>query len=266
VGARVIRSLAAAALVSNAGAATAAEPASVPPPVATATQAPAPPLPPPEADEQSPRPYLLRPRARQPIRNVDVGPDVGIAFRPADGDSVSYGAAFSYGLHARVEVLRWLGVRALVLRSNHSVEVPRGGLGLADTEIDHPDIELNLLGIRVEPTWVLDPRLRLWAGLGAGWAFMETEAPTTSGALELQSAGRDGVIVEFSGALGATLDVIPDWLTASIALSAGTVTGQTGDIFRSMQGFDQNGRMLHISPLPHFASTYSAVLGVGLLL
>ena len=242
------------------------EPPPAPPPAKAPGEPPAPPPSPPDAGSQEPRPYLSRPPPRQPARNVDIGPDVGIWLRPADDSEVSYGAAFSYGGHARIEVLRWLGVRAFVMHSQHSVDVPRGGLGLADTEVDHPDIALTLLGIRAEPTWVVHPRLRLWTGLGGGWAFLETDAPSTSGALEVQSSSRDGVIVELSAALGATAELVPDWLTASIVLSTGVVTGQTGDIFKTLQGFDQNGRMLHLSALPEFASAHSVSLGAGLLL
>lgn len=227
-----------------------------------------PPPPPPRADEQEPRPYLELPPPEKPSRQVELGPHLGVQYLPADGSAVSYNAGPAWGAHARIELAPWMGLRLSFTRSTHAVTVPDGGLGLpAGTGIHQPDLSVLLLRARLEPTWVVSPRLRLWAAVGAGWGRISAPSVTTTGTeAGLHSAGRKGVMLEFSGALGASFDVIPDWLAASLMVAGGAVTNQSGEVFSRPQVFTADGHRLYMDGLPHFGGSLSALLGVGVLL
>ncbi len=204
----------------------------------------------------------------KPSRQVELGPHFGVEYLPADGNAASYDAGFAWGAHARVLIAPWMGFRLSFTNSSQAVSVRDGGLGLtAGTRIDQPALSVLLLRARLEPTWVLGPRLRLWAGVGAGWGRISAPSLTTTGTqADLHSPGRKGVMLEFSGALGASVDVIPDWLAASLMLSAGAVTNQSGEVFSPSQAFTADGHRIKIDGLPHFGSSLSALLGVGVLL
>jgi hypothetical protein len=242
-----------------------------PPPVSEAPK-PLPPLPPPRADEQSPGPYLRSPDPARRLRGIDVGPDFGVVGRPSNRDSVSYGAAFAIGGHALIELTRWLGFRALFLRSDHPVTIDRGKFGFPNTDVHQPDLELVLVAGRFEPTWVVSPRLRLWVGAGAGLAYFAAPVSTTTGRFQVQSARRTGVAVDIGGALGGTFEVIPDWFTVALSGSAAFTTGHTGDAFQSPQSFDSTGRLyyrgsdFYLAALPEFAGSFGATGSLGLLL
>jgi hypothetical protein len=172
-------------------------------------------------------------------------------------------------VHARVEVLPWLGARAIVTRSNIPVTIAPGAL-LAGTRADQPSLDVLELGGRVEPTWLVNPRTRLWFGLGAAWNRIRAEEPALSGR-PVQGARRSGVGVEYMAALGGTFDVIPKWLAVSASLSASALGAQSGNVFEPLQAIDEsiarpNDPLVHIAGLPKFEAAYSALLGIGLLL
>lgn len=235
------------------------------PPQSTAKAA----LPEPRADEQNPKPYFA-PAEREPrLERLDLGPDVGVVYRPAEGNTISYSAGFRYGAHARVEILKWLGMRAIVAKSNHAVSVPTGAL-LPGTDAEQPSLDVLEFGLRVEPTWPVHERARLWLGLGGVWERVSTERPTLSGR-RVQGSDRSGVAVEYSAALGGTLDVLPNWLAIGVAISASWVASQSGSLFEPLQAVDENvsrpqDPLVYLAGLPEFEAAYSAVLSLGLLL
>lgn len=225
-----------------------------------------PPPPEPRADEQEPRPYLPTGGLSLSQRHVEIGPDAGVWFRPAKGDGVSYAPGFAYGAHARAELFRELGFRIYVSQARHAVDVPRGELGLADTDVNQPDLEVIQFGARVEPTWMPIDTLRLWAGLGVAWASATAPEPTSSGATEVHYSDRSGVFLEYSLALGASWDVVPRWFTATLWASGGLISDASGDLFHDHQVIDQNGQVAYIGGLPEMASSVSVGLGVGMIL
>jgi hypothetical protein len=224
------------------------------------------PEPPPIEVGPPPAPPLPPPRPMHRLRNVDLGPDFGVAVRPSGDDSVSYGAATALGAHARIELARWLGFRALFSRSNHPVSIERGALQLPDAQLGQPDLELVLIAGRLEPTWVVMPRLRLWIGVGGGLAYFVAPVARSTGAIQVQSARRTGSAVEIGGALGATFDVIPDWFTVAASGSAAFTTAQSGDAFDPPQAFDAVGHRRYVGALPEFSGSFAAIASLGLVL
>jgi hypothetical protein len=242
------------------------EPIPEPAPPAPVGPPPAPVLPPPRADEQEPPPYTREPEAPQPMRNVDLGPDFGVAYRPASGSGVTYEAAFAWGLHARLELARWMGFRVLFVKSEHAVSIEPGALKVPGSQIHQPDLEMTLIAGRIEPTWVVMPRLRLWGGPSAGLAYFIAPVSRTTGSMKLESVRRTGAVIELGGALGATFDVIPDWLTAQLCGTAATTIGNTGDAFDPPQSFDATGNRVYMDGLPEFGGSFALMAGLGVVL
>ncbi len=177
---------------------------------------------------------------------------------------MKYSPGFVYGAHARIEVFRFLGFRAYANQSHHSVDVPDGEL-VENTSVDQPALQVLQIGARVEPTVLLLPTLRLWAGLGVAWGRATAPEPSTSGALQ-DPAERTGVFVEWSGALGATWDVIPAWMAITASVSGGAMSNQSGSMFEKRQAIDANGLFSEIGALPEFKSSFAALVGVGIIL
>jgi hypothetical protein len=143
------------------------------------------------------------------------------------------------------------------------VDVSSGELGWPS--VDQPALEVLQIGARLEPTYVLLPTLRLWAGLGVAWGRATANEPDTHGALQ-DPDERAGVFVEWSGALGATWDVIPTWLALTAEVSGGALSNQSGSMFENRQEIDSGGKLSEIGALPEFKSSVSALIGVGMIL
>lgn len=226
-------------------------------------------LPPPgdaRADEQEPRPVFGEPMERDPDRHLELGPDVGLWARTAKGDDVSYAPGLGYGVHARAELWRFLGLRIYFNNATHAVDVPRGSLGLPDTQLDQPDLRVFQLGARAEPTFMPLPTLRVWCGVGIAWARATAPEPSSTGANQIRYADRSGVFLEYSAALGATWDFIPHWLAATLSVSGGLVGEQSGDLFHEQPVADGAGGTARMAGFPELASSFSAQLGVGMIL
>jgi hypothetical protein len=236
-----------------------------------------PPAPPTAADgataDPSADPGAAEPAHEPPLRNVDLGADFGTIWRPASGDTgITYSPSIAWGAHARIEMLSWLGVRALVLSALHPVTVERGALGPSDdTEVDQPSLRIILLAAQVEPTLVITPRFRLFAGLGCGWATVTAPAPESRGDPEYRSARRDGVLIDLTAALGATVEPILDWMTVSATVSGGLTVAQSGEVSDpdGVQAFEQDPdaeSIDHYAALPEFAGSLGALVSVGMIL
>jgi hypothetical protein len=220
----------------------------------------------PRIDEQSPRPYLEVAPRKWHDRHVEIGPDVGVWARPAKGNEVTYSPGLAYGLHARADLLGFLGLRVYGASTKHPVSIPRGALGLPATEIHSSDLQVFQLGARLEPTFMPLPTLRVWLGLGAAWGRASADEPATSGANAVDFHDRAGVYVEYSGALGVTWDAIPDWLAVTLCASGGIMTDQSGDLFHDQQASRKDGTLTRIGAMPELESSFSTLLGVGIIL
>jgi hypothetical protein len=221
------------------------------------------------AESPDPKPYVAPPERDRRLEMLDLGPVVGVSSRPSTRETIRYQAGFTYGAQARVEVLRWLGVRALFTSSHHAVHVDPGAL-LPGAEADQPGLSVLQFGARVEPTWPVTPRLRLWFGVGAAWDRIWADKPALTG-LPVQAANRTGTASEWSAALGGTYDAIPRWLTVSLGVSAAVVTAHSGTMFGRLQAVDESitrprNPLVLIASLPEFDRSYSALLSAGLLL
>ncbi len=203
---------------------------------------------------------------RSELRKAELGPLVGTLYRGAEGGDVSYSWGVSYGGYARVELWRWIAVRLLVTRSEHSVAIRRGSFGLPDSSIEQDDFSLLEMAARLEPTWTVAPRLRVRGAAGMGWSRISVPAPRSEGALQIRGAERFGVMVDATLGAAASYDVILHRLAVDLSVDGGLVWGETGSAFERSQVFDQEGRRHYVGGLPEFNGTFSVLLGVGLVL
>jgi hypothetical protein len=219
----------------------------------------------PAAEDQEPPPYAHRSEPFLPLRHIEIGPLLGFSLRPsAEPERAEYGAGLAFGAHARVNLWRWLGVRAIVTRAAHPVTVPTGGLGLEGAEISQPSLEVTLLAARIEPTWPLTPRTRAFGGLEVGWAYLMAHKPEVAGGITAPS--RRGTTLEPGLALGASYDVVPHWLSLGGALRGALSLAEAGAITRPAQAIDGSGRRIVFEAFPGFDASLSFVAFLDLVL
>ncbi|MBN2194577.1 MAG: hypothetical protein JW751_17295 [Polyangiaceae bacterium] len=196
-----------------------------------------------------------------------------------------YSPGFAWVGSARIPISSWMGLRFLVRHSNHPVEVERGGLAapsevaaLGAMAFDQPPIEAWLMAARLEPTWVLAPRLRLWLGLGAGW--LRILAPPTEGTLpgctpwmvadtevscRLATGSRTGLGTELDATLGATVELVPRWLALNVSTGLGAVLAQSGTLYASQQAIAA-GSLHRLTGFPSVGASSTFLVGLGLML
>jgi hypothetical protein len=209
-------------------------------------------------------------------RQLEVGPDFGVALRPADdGGPVSYQAGLVWGAHARVEYARWLGIRAWARHANHPVRIAPGGLAtpgdhdFAQASFIELPLSLWILGIQAEPTWVVSPRLRLWSGFGIYWGRIEAEAPRAKldpcapgQDCAILSARRTGVLLDLTSSVGAIFELVPRWVAVTATLEYGFDISHSGEVYEPVQAFAR-GQMHHLRGLPAMRTSMTGLLGVG---
>lgn len=228
------------------------------------------------------------------VRRVTLGVDLGMQALPARAGSADYAAGLAWAASARVELAPWMGLRFVARQSSHAVTLTRprmvatdGRSAPGDTELRQDPLEAWALAARLEPTWVMTPRLRLWAGVGAGW--LRVEAPAAEGTLgggcapreiagtttscEIVTSARSGLGTELGATLGSSVDLVPQWLTLSLSTSLAAVVDQSGTLFgpppghagESPQAF-ADGSLYFPGYYPRFGSSATLLLGLGLVL
>ncbi len=225
------------------------------------------------------------------VRRVTLGVDLGMQALPARSGGADYAAGLAWAGSARVELAPWMGLRLIARQSSHAVTLTRPALVGADgrsapgdTELRQDALEAWALAARLEPTWVMTPRLRLWVGLGAAW--LRVEAPAAEGTLgggcaprevagtttscEIVTSARSGLGTELGATLGTSVDLVPHWLTLNLSTGLAAVVDQSGSLFGSRHGSPQqafaDGSLYLVGDYPRFASSASLLVGLGLIL
>jgi hypothetical protein len=158
-----------------------------------------------------------------------------------------------------------MGVRVTILRGNQPVSVDPGALGVPGAQIRQPDFQIIHWSIRMEPTWHVNQALSLWMGPGLAWARAITPQPTI-GALNWRSVDRACVYLEGQWSVGGMIEVVRDWLTLGIDLSASALGYQSGSAHEDMQAFTPDGHRMHVGGYPDFSRKLQALFGVGVIL
>jgi hypothetical protein len=251
-------------LVVTASAALAAEsPAGAPAPAPT----PPPPTPTPDL-VLGPRPDVVEPPiAEDRWRHVELGFDGGLGRRPGDAGKVHYGLSSVWGMHARIEILRWLGARALVQLEHNSVSFDDGALGLPEhTTYEQSDLSRILLGAELEPTWSPMKRLDLFAGCGIGWGRTTAEELQTGGPQTVSLPIRSAVFVEVPFSVGGRFEVLPNWVELTLSATLGVLSNQSGALFTPENTPGKSGTLVTVGGFPELGTSWNVLAGVGVLL
>jgi len=233
---------------------------------------PAAPLGPPVASEQDPKPVPEPgPEAGDPSRRVHLGFYAGVSHRSSESDRMNYGTAFAFGPSAGIELWRFLRAEAYARFESFPVEVQKGAFDTGDytypdTTFEQPNLDATGLGFRLMPTWMVLDQLGIQASFDVLWTRFTATAPSSSGATEVRSAERAGVGLNYKLGLGVVAEPIPNWLEVMATGSYGIFTSQTGSAFEELQGFDQNGNIVHLAPLPRFQNSLELLFTVALIL
>src|SRR5690606_21478740 len=138
-------------------------------------------------------------------RWASMGGFVGWVSRPSKSQEIRYRPGLAYGGYIRPEVFEWLGFRAFYREERIPVALEPGAFEVEGETLDfgfsQPDLEIVNLGGRLEPTWVIHPRLRLRGVVGWSWLHMIAPAPTADG-FEIKKTTRTAVQTEITLGVG----------------------------------------------------------------
>jgi len=199
---------------------------------------------------------------------LELGFDTGLMRRPAQSDTVVYGLSRTFGVHARVDVLKWLGARLAVRWEFMPVELRQGALGLPPgTTYAEPDLNRVYLGASFEPTWHATPLLALWSGLGIGWGRTTAGSLYTGGAEQIALPIRSAVFVEVPLSAGVRYEIIKNWMVVNLSGQVGFLWGnQTGAMLDPYTTPGRSGSLVTVEGFPAVGSSFGFLAGVGCLL
>lgn len=224
-----------------------------------------PPRPPPFKDEP-PRATL------PPKRRLDVGAEFLLVNRLA-ADQISgrpshiaYHPAGGFEFHARVQVFRYLQVSAYFAGSAHTIQLGPGALGVSGS-IDSTDLSTIWFGGKIMPTLPLGERVRLWTTAGVAWGRYEYPQMKAHehGREPFLIKGRGNSFVEFPIGLGASFEMVKNWLSFDVELTGSPMLHNDGDSFVTVQELD-NGHQRTVDPLPKTHVNFVQGIGLSLLL
>jgi hypothetical protein len=260
----------------------------------------------PEEPKGPPRPPLppAPPKTRLPWdRHLEVGADLALVRRTgstsAEGveTNVRFGSAVGYGFHAGWDVLRFLRVSAYIVRAQHELVFLPGALVLPgepraiqpSSRIAADPLRTLAFGARLAPTWPLGDRVRLWLSVGIGYdrfdfgrmricepgsdvCDLQSDTPFVPGgsdaplAKPFQVHTRGASFFEVPLGLGASLELVRDWITLDFETTGAFLLGQGGEATRPMQAVDNEGRRRTIGGLPRPEGSFVQTLGLSLVL
>lgn len=211
----------------------------------------------------------VRPRDEPvaPSRRLELGALVGLVSRPSDSDAIRYQPGYTFGGFARVELMPWLGVRLHYRQERIAVDVDPGAFDFEGQNYSfdwhQPALEVVSIGGRFEPTWVIHPQFRAFAVLGISWTRFDAKMPEAPGFL-LQGK-RSATEVNFPLGLGASVEILPNWLSASLSLTYGFIMDAHGAAYQPLQAI-VDGQMVYLAPLPAPRGVLDAIFTIGVIL
>jgi hypothetical protein len=202
-------------------------------------------------------------------RHIDAGVDVGLITRLASTDTdVRYEQAFGYGIHGRIDIVRYLRFTGYYLASSHAVALPPGALGLSG-DLSMDSVSAFSFGARLAPMWPLSERARLWISGGVGWGRldfgrMEVKEPHAPAAYLVRD--RSFSFVEIPVGVGASIEIIRRWLAVEIEVTGAFVVGEGGSAVELGQAIDTAGKIRSVGALPALDASFAQTIGLSLIL
>ncbi|RLB48288.1 MAG: hypothetical protein DRI90_25520 [Deltaproteobacteria bacterium] len=186
-----------------------------------------------------------------------------------------YQTAVGFGVDLRWDLLSFLRVHPYFLHVVHDVPIPGGALTTgadnsisAGTKFPETSAATFSFGVRVEPVWWLNERLRAWLSAGVGWGRLRipVQVAVDPAVGELFLPDRAFSFVEFPLGIGAGFDIIKRWLAVNYDLAVVPVTGQSGVAIEPFQAMDDSGQVRDIGPLEPFDVYFAHSLNLALIL
>lgn len=223
------------------------------------------------------RPPLPPATPRVPLpweRHIEVGGHVAMVTRPAstlaDGTAtdVRYRPVIGFGVHTHWEVLEVLRFSTYFVDARHDLRIPPGALGVPGGVVETGPVETIAFGARLAPTLPLGDRARSWVSAGIGWGRFAFGRMTIlePGGGSIAVRERSMSFAEIPIGLGASFDLIRNWLTIEVEVSGAFTVGQEGEALEEAQGIDAAGRRRSIGALPVLDGSFVQTLGLSLVL
>lgn len=208
------------------------------------------------------------PKQSEPHRWASIGGFVGWVHRSSGSDEIRYQPGIAWGGYLRPELVSWMGLRLFYREERIPAEVEMGAFDYGDDsyedEFEQQDLEILNLGARLEPTLVLHPRVRLRGIVGWSWLWFRAPYPR-SDEFELEHTFRQAVQMDFSFGLGASLDIIENWVDISLDSTYSLPAGRTGSAYEPAQ-IVRDGRIQHMAPLPELQNSIDVLISLGVIL
>ena len=224
-----------------------------------------PPRPPPFAEDLAP--------AKLPSkRRVDIGTEVLLVNVLADDEirgapsRIAYKPAIGFEFHARVQVFRYFQLGAYFCGSAHTIQLGEGALGTHGS-IDSDDLQTIWFGLKAMPTLPIGERVRLWGSVGAGWGRFEFPQMKVheAGHDPFFIKGRGNSFVEIPIGIGASFELVKNWLSLDMEMTAAPLVQSDGSSFVTVQAID-NGHERVIQPEVKAHTSFVHAIGLSLLL
>lgn len=220
-----------------------------------------------ELAPSDPKPLKRRQNDKSSIRWSSVGALFGTVVRPSSSPAIRYRPGIVYGGYFRPEIISWLGINLYYRKELIPVELEPGAFNSEDQtptlDFTQPDLDVTSMGFRIEPAWVIRPRLRILGVVSWSWLRFVAEMPHAPG-FDLR-ADRAAVEMNWGFGGGASLDIVENWIELTVSGTYNFVASQSGDAYEPIQGVYE-GKKVQLGPLPRFKNAGEVLVQLGLIL
>lgn len=200
--------------------------------------------------------------------NVELTPLIGMVQRGAEGPQkvVKYDPGLAVGGQIKLPIVNWLQFAMYYLRVFQGVGVADGALERGAPVSVDGHLSSYVIGGRLEPTWHVTERLRLWVSAGGGWGKISTPRLQVHAPSPYTVEPQEAVFVEIPLGVGGDFEIIPHWMSFAIDAAVGPVLAQGGQLGprSGAQAVTAEGRLVYPPLIPELSSSWTLVAGISL--
>lgn len=213
------------------------------------------------------------PLARVPAqRHVDVGSSM-VFVTPISNSiedaptKVQYEPGPGVSAYVRIVLLKYLHVAAVFSWAPHVISHDHDALGVEGGLDEVGSMTSYRLEAHVLPTLPLGDRVRLYGILGLGWGRLEIGSMfgrDEHGRFLIR--GRGASYFDVPAGLGASIEVLPNWMSLDFAIWAAPTFAKQGTAHLPIVAIDAAGQGQPVGPMPQMPILFVQSLGLSLLL
>lgn len=180
---------------------------------------------------------------------------------------VQYEAGPGVSAHVRIVLLKYLHVAAVFSWAPHVISHDRDALGVEGGLEEVGSMTSYRLEAHALPTLPLGDRVRLFGILGLGWGRLEIGSMfghDENGSFLIR--GRGASYFDVPVGLGASVEVLPNWMSLDFAIWAAPTFAKEGTAHLPIVAIDGGGEGQRIGPMPQMPILFIQSLGLSLLL